>query len=125
MNGFGLINKGFGSGGFGTGADIPLTIISGTAVIAFPAMGLPEETCVVKTMAVADNSNIANITNVNLKTVCLIPIVSNDHNSLDDFQWDELSFNIENIIDNTSFDIRANAPNGSWGNYNIKYLIAI
>ena len=44
--------------------------------------------------------------------------------SLDDFTLNGLSFNIENIIDNTSFDIRANAANNATGNYTINYSIS-
>jgi hypothetical protein len=67
----------------------------------------------------------ATITNANVKTVSFVPLVSSDHDSLDDFQWDEIQFNVENIIDNTSFDIRATSSNNSWGSYNVKYLIGI
>lgn len=45
--------------------------------------------------------------------------------SLDDFNLNGVSFNIENIIDNTSFDIRATAINSASGNYTIKYIVTI
>lgn len=95
------------------------TSITGTAVMSFPAAGAQEDASKVTTVL------NALITAANLKSVSFMPIVSADHDSLDDFAWDGLTFNIENIIDNVSFDIRATAPNGTWGDYNIKYLIAI
>ena len=63
------------------------------------------------------------ITNLNFKSFSFLPLISVDHENLDDFQWDNLQFNIENIIDNVSFDLRATAAKESWGNYNIKYII--
>jgi hypothetical protein len=43
--------------------------------------------------------------------------------SLDDFTLNAVTFNIENIIDNVSFDIRANALNNATGTYTILYKI--
>lgn len=59
-----------------------------------------------------------------LKSFSYIP-TSTTETSLDDFSLNGVRFNIENIIDNTSFDIRANAINNATGNYTIKYLIII
>lgn len=63
------------------------------------------------------------ITNSNFKSFNYFPLVSTDHQSLDDFDWDNLSFKIQNIIDQFSFDIVAIAQNQTWGDYNIKYII--
>lgn len=91
--------------------------ISGTAVLSFPET--PEDSFAITTIA---NTSI---TNALVKSVSFIPLVSSDHDSLDDFQWDGLTFNIENIVDGVSFDIRATASNNTWGDYNVKYLIQI
>lgn len=105
------------TGAKGDQGDPGVTIISGIAVLGFPPV-IEDGT------AITTVSN-ALITNANLKFVSFVPQVSSDHESLDDFSWDGISFNIENIIDNTSFDVRANSLNNSFGNYNVKYLIAI
>jgi len=91
--------------------------INGTAVLSFPAAY--EDSFAITTVL---NSTI---TNALVKSVSFIPLVSDNHDSLDDFQWDGLTFNIENIVDGVSFDIRATASNNTWGNYNVKYLIQI
>lgn len=93
------------------------TATTGTAVLSFPARNLSEENTTTTTI-----SN-AIITNAAFKGAVFIPMISADHDSLSDFAWDGIIFNIENIIDNTSFDIRARATNNSWGNYNVKYII--
>lgn len=91
--------------------------INGSAVLHFPLFNKSEEETTVTTVA------NALITNATFKNIQFVPVVSSDHDSLDDFAWDGLSFNIENIIDNTSFDIRARATHNSWGNYNVNYII--
>jgi len=45
--------------------------------------------------------------------------------SLDDFKLNGVSFSLENIVDNTSFDIRATAANNASGTYTIKYILQI
>lgn len=66
------------------------------------------------------DSNIKkNISNINI-----IPIETNETN-LEDFNLNKVVFNIENIIYNTSFDIRARALNNASGNYKIQYIITI
>lgn len=100
-----LVNS---SGGAG------LTTITGTAVLNFGS----EEDAAVNTTA------NASITNANIKTVAFIPVETTE-TSLDDFKLNGLSFNIENIINNTSFDIRGTATNNATGNYTINYLINI
>lgn len=94
-----------------------LTVIDGTATFNFPNATSVEEENVVVTIA------DANLTYANVKSISFIPITNTDHESLDDFQWDNLVFNLENIIDNVSFDLRATAHNGSWGAYDIIYRI--
>lgn len=91
--------------------------ITGTAVLSFPAAY--EDSFAITTVL------NATITNALVKSVSFIPQVSANHDSLDDFQWDGLTFNIENIVDGVSFDIRATSSNNTWGDYNVKYLIQI
>ena len=43
--------------------------------------------------------------------------------SLDDFKLNGVDFNIENIVDGVSFDIRGSAFNNASGIYTIKYFI--
>lgn len=43
--------------------------------------------------------------------------------SLDDFTISGVTFSIENIIDNTSFDIRASASNNATGTFTITYKV--
>ena len=62
------------------------------------------------------------ITNANINTTTFKPSETTE-TSLDDFTLNGLSFNIENIIDNVSFDIRAIAANNASGNYTINYSI--
>lgn len=90
------------------------TVITNTNVLNF---GNEEDTAV---------NTIANllITNANVRSASFIPIETTE-TSLDDFKLNGVSFNIENIIDNTSFDIRGTALNNASGNYTIKYIIAI
>ena len=93
-------------------------LLSGTADLQFAVSGLPEENQAVVTVL------SALITNANIKTICFIPnITGTDHDSLDDFAVEGIEFNIENIVDGVSFDIRAKAPNDTWGLYKVDYFI--
>lgn len=44
-----------------------------------------------------------------------------DHDP-DDYQWDNISAYVTNIVAGVGFDVVGVAPNGSWGRYNINYL---
>ena len=90
-------------------------IITNVAVLAFPTIQEDGSTTITIPSVL--------LTNANFKNFSYLPNVSTDHDSLDDFQWDELNFKIQNIIDNVSFDIVATSTQGTWGNYNIKYTI--
>lgn len=94
-----------------------LQTLTGTATISFPTASEQEVDAVVLTILSAF------ITNTNIKGATFIPDISVDHESLDDFSWNKLIFNIENIVDGISFDIRATSAGDSWGDYQIKYLI--
>jgi hypothetical protein len=74
-----------------------------------------EEDTIVNTIL---NGNIT----TNIKNFTIIPKETIE-TSLDDFNLNGLKFNIENIINNTSFDIRATAENNASGNYTINYII--
>lgn len=64
------------------------------------------------------------ITNSNIKSFSFVPKSNSDHD-LDDFVAEGIIFYIQNIQDNTSFDIVASAKNSTWGKYLITYNIII
>lgn len=72
-------------------------------------------------VAIATIANTT-LTNALFKGYSFLPIETPE-TSLDDFSLNGVSFNIENIIDNTSFDIRGTALNNASGNYTINYTI--
>lgn len=88
-------------------------IISSTDTFDFGS----EESYVTKTI-----TGSTSLTLDNLKSFTAIPL-SSSTTTLDDFSLNGVIFNIENIIDNTSFDIRATALNNASGIYTIKYTI--
>ena len=75
-----------------------------------------------ETDAVVVTISDVNLTNANFKAISFIPKQSGS-TFLDDFSLNGLSFNIENIINNVSFDIRATASNNATGIYQIDYKI--
>ena len=75
-----------------------------------------EEDSITKTIA------SALVTQSNLKSFLVIPQETIE-TSLDDFKLNGVSFSIENIIDNVSFDIRAIASNNASGIYTINYIL--
>lgn len=89
------------------------TAISGTLNFDF---GTKESDTVV--MTVSD----LNLTIANFKGFNFIP-QNTSSTFVDDFFLNGLGFNIENIIDNVSFDIRATARNNASGIYQINYKI--
>jgi len=62
------------------------------------------------------------LTATNFKGLTLIPTETTE-TSLDDFKLNGVTFNIENIIDGVSFDIRANASNEASGVYTGTYKV--
>lgn len=90
------------------------TYITGTAIVNFRSEN---------DFAVTTVSN-ASITNTGIKNYSFVPQDTKD-TSLDDFSLNGVSFSIENIVDNTSFDVRGTAVNNASNNYTIKYLIQI
>ena len=91
-----------------------LTNLSGSSVFDFGN----ENDSVVNTIL------SASITNNTLKSATFVNVGTTE-TSLDDFVLNGVSFNIENIVDNVSFDIRATAINNASGNYTINYKILI
>ena len=71
---------------------------------------------------VVNTVSSALLTSSNFKGFSYIPIALGDV-SLDDFKLNGVDFNIENIINSTSFDIRATAINNATGTYRITYFI--
>lgn len=71
--------------------------------------------------AVSTISN-AVLTNANILGYSFIP-QNTSETSLEDFSLNGVTFIVENIIDNVSFDIRGTASNNASGNYTVKYLI--
>jgi hypothetical protein len=64
----------------------------------------------------------ASLTNANISGFSFIPQETAE-TSLDDFSLNGVSFSVQNIIDNVSFDIVGMALNEASGNYTVKYLI--
>lgn len=75
-----------------------------------------EDNFIVKTIS------SASLTNTNFRGFSVLH-TETTATSLDDFTLNAVTFNIENIIDNTSFDIRASAVNSATGTYTITYKV--
>lgn len=74
-----------------------------------------------------DSYTKVTIPNTNVKTDSIIMVsvagTSTADHDPDDYQWDNISAYPTNIVDNTSFDVIGVAPNGTFGKYNINYII--
>ena len=86
--------------------------ITGVAILNFGN----EEDAAVVTVANVD------ITPSNFRLITFVPQETTE-TSLDDFKLNGVDFNIENIISNTSFNIRGTAVNNASGNYTVNYYI--
>ncbi|MCK9445458.1 hypothetical protein M0Q50_01025 [bacterium] len=73
-----------------------------------------------KTKVVTINNHIFE----NIKYFTYIPIQTSEKN-LVDFASNNVSFNIENIINGISYDIRAVSVNGTSGIYTIKHILCL
>lgn len=62
------------------------------------------------------------LTNSSIKGISFLP-QNTSETSLEDFSLNGVTFTIQNIIDNVSFDIVGTATNEASGNYTVKYLI--
>lgn len=89
------------------------TYSTGTSVLNFGN----EQNLIVNTIS------YATVTSANFRGITFLPTETSE-TSLDDFTLNGVTFAIENIVDSTSFDIRASAINNASGNYTIKYQIA-
>ena len=97
-------------GGGGAGS----VYITGTAIFSFNSED--DTTVVTVTNTTLKNSTFAGITFVPVDTVST---------SISDFYLNGVTFNIENIVDNTSFDLRAAAINNATGDYTVGYIIQL
>jgi hypothetical protein len=89
--------------------------VSGQATVNFGAITQEDSYAVVTVpTASALTASIISITPSGVATA--------DHDA-DDYQWDNISGYVSNIINATSFDIIGVAPNGSWGQYKFNYTI--
>lgn len=110
-NSTGILNIPQYSGGGGGGG---VAVIAGTTILNFEF----EKNKVVNTIS------SATITNASLKSATFV-FQETATTSLDDFTLNGVTCNLENVVDNTSFDIRASAINNASGNYTVKYFIII
>lgn len=95
-----------------TGGGGGLTLVSSNAVIDF---GNENNSAFITV-------NSAVLTNTNILGCTFIPQETSE-TSLDDFSLNGVTFSIQNIIDNISFDIVGSSVNDASGNYTVKYLI--
>lgn len=65
----------------------------------------------------------ASISSTSIVMVSSAGVSTTDHDP-DDYQWDNISGYVSNIINGVSFDIIGVAPNGSWGTYKLNYVIS-
>jgi len=66
--------------------------------------------------------NTASALTTSIITVSPSGVTTAEHDP-DDYQWDNISGYVSNIVNGVSFDIVGVAPNGSFGNYSFNYLI--
>jgi hypothetical protein len=91
------------------------TSIAGQATVDFgPATGENNIARVTVNTASAVTGSIIMVSPAGVST--------SDHDP-DDYQWDNISGYVSNIVDGVSFDIIATAPNGSFGEYSFNYVI--
>ena len=103
-----------------TGVDgkIDASLITGSAVISGTAnfdFGLQGDTVVSVISSLV-------LTSANFKGVSFIPVATADH-SIDDYPFEGIVANLENIVDGISFDLRASSPHVSYGIYSFNYRI--
>lgn len=89
--------------------------VSGQATVDFGAI-TQEDSYAAVTVGTASvlTSSIISVTPSGVATA--------DHDT-DDYQWDNISGYVTNIINGVSFDIIGVAPNGTWGQYKFNYTI--
>jgi hypothetical protein len=89
--------------------------VSGQATVNFGAVTQEDSYAVV---------TVANTSALTASIISVTPsgVATTDHDP-DDYQWDNISGYVSNIINGVSFDIIGVAPNGSWGQYKFNYTI--
>lgn len=95
-----------------------------------PSLILSPFSTIVDTLVITfnseDNTAVSTVTSSlvssGLLSFTYVPVETTE-TSLDDFTLNGVSFNIENIVDGVSFDIRATAVNNATGPYTILYKI--
>ena len=93
-------------------AYIPFKLLSGTTTLNFGSESDSATTTISSTEI--KSGNIFNIT--------FVPIGTTE-TSLDDFKLNGVAFNIQNVVDSTSFDIFGTAMNNATGTYTVNYFI--
>lgn len=66
--------------------------------------------------------NTASALSTSIISVTPSGVATTDHDP-DDYQWDNISGYVSNIVNGVSFDIIGVAPNGTWGTYKLNYTI--
>lgn len=89
--------------------------VSGQATVNFGAITQEDSYATVTV-------NTTSALTASIITVTPSGVTTADHDP-DDYQWDNISGYVSNIINGVSFDIIGVAPNGTWGNYKMNYLI--
>lgn len=90
--------------------------VTGQATVDFGASS-QEDSYAVTTVATASALSTSKI------FVTPAGVATADHDT-DDYQWDNISAYVANIVNGVSFDIIGIAPNGSWGDYVFNYSIS-
>ena len=98
-------------------ANRTFTVTSGSEITATTTFDFGSESD-----SVVSTISNASLTAANFKSFTAIPR-GTIATSLDDFGLNGVSFNIENIVDNTTFDIRATSLNNASGVYTMDYKI--
>jgi hypothetical protein len=102
--------------GFGSGGNSGTTPVRVSGFADFDFQN--EDNTVVVTIANTD------VTSGSFFGFSYMPVATNE-TTTDDFMLNGVSVNLENIIDNTSFDLRATAINNASGVYRVNYYIEI
>lgn len=89
--------------------------ITGQATIDFGAITQEDGSCKITVLN-------GSVLTASIITVFPSGAATADHDP-DDYQWDAISGYATNIVNGVSFDIVGNAPNGSWGEYLMNYII--
>lgn len=112
-NGQVLTSNGSGNLYWSTPGSSP--VVTGTFSVDFSFSGGYED---YNTQVIVNDSNITTDSMVLFNFM-----TSSDHQSIDEFVVENITLNVSDIINSTSFVVNAYASNGTWGIYNLKYRI--